>query len=330
MDTLIVTGWGWKEYAVAAAVALKGLNGQAEVMGMSKRRLPEYLEGEGRKWKRVFLIGMSLGGDEQRLAAALKAMKKTEVVWISSLPMSESQEKMIAPLLKVHQAKGELFNGSLVKAVGDFFKIDVQSYVPFALEGNKIPKSVPPFHELICAAMYAYRNYRDEESFAMAVRYLAEGIREESWSPDAKRIVSHYRRYGNRELIGNSVQMKQLRERVNFVAANPDARVLVIGESGTGKETVALQIHNRSPRRNEAFYAFNCASVNPELLASKFFGHEKGAFTGADKRELGLFELASGGTLFLDEIGELPLKRRGCFCASWKRGALCASAGLQL
>ena len=97
----------------------------AEVMGMSKRRLPEYFEGEGRKWKRVFLIGMSLGGDEQRLAAALKAMKKTEVVWISSLPMSESQEKLIAPLLKVHQAKGELFNGSLVKAVGDFFKIDV-------------------------------------------------------------------------------------------------------------------------------------------------------------------------------------------------------------
>lgn len=69
-DVLILTGWGWKEYAVAAAVALKGLNGQAEVRGMSKRRLPEYLETEGAKWKRIFLIGMSLGGDEQRLAAA--------------------------------------------------------------------------------------------------------------------------------------------------------------------------------------------------------------------------------------------------------------------
>ena len=72
MDTLIITGWGWKEYAVAAAVALKGLDGQAEVMGMSKRRLPEYLEGEGRKWRRIFLIGMSLGGDEQRLAGSFK------------------------------------------------------------------------------------------------------------------------------------------------------------------------------------------------------------------------------------------------------------------
>lgn len=329
MDTLIITGWGWKEYAVAAAVALKGLKGQAIVMGMSKRRLPEYLESEGRKWKRIFLIGMSLGGDEMRLAAALKAMKKTEVVWISSLPMSESQEDLIAPLLKVHRAKGELFNGSLVKAVGDFFKIAVQSYIPFALEGNKIPKSVPPFHELICAAMYAYRNYRDEDSFAMAVRYLAEGIREDAWSPDAKRIVNHYRRYGNRELIGNSIQMKQLRERINFVAANPEARVLVIGESGTGKETVALQIHNRSPRKNEAFYAFNCASVNPELLASKFFGHEKGAFTGADKRELGLFELANGGTLFLDEIGELPLAAQGLLLRVLEEGRFMRVGGTE-
>ncbi|MDO5317681.1 MAG: sigma-54 dependent transcriptional regulator [bacterium] len=329
MDTLIITGWGWKEYAVAAAVALKGLGGRAEIMGMSRRRLPEYLEDEGRKWKRVFLIGMSLGGDEPRLAAALKAMKKTEVVWISSLPMSESQEKLITPLLKVHQAKGELFNGSLVRAVGEFFKVDVQSYIPFALEGNKIPRSVPPFHELICAAMYAYRNYRDEESFATAVRYLADGIREESWSPDAKRIVSHYRRYGNRELIGNSVQMKQLRERINFVAANPEARVLVIGESGTGKETVALQIHNRSARRNEAFYAFNCASVNPELLASRFFGHEKGAFTGADTRELGLFELASGGTLFLDEIGELPLAAQGLLLRVLEEGRFMRVGGTE-
>ena len=329
MDSLIITGWGWKEYAVAAAVALKALGGKADVMGMSKRRLPEFLEGEGRNWRKIFLIGMSLGGDEARLAAALKALKKTEVTWISALPMSESQEKLIAPLLKVHQAKGELFNGSLVKAVGDFFKIDVQPYVPFALEGNRIPKSVPPSHELICAAMSAYRNYRDEDSFAMAVRYLAEGIREESWSSDAKRIVNHYRRYGNRELIGNSIQMKQLRERINFVAANPEARVLVIGESGTGKETVALQIHNRSARRNEAFYAFNCASVNPELRASKFFGHEKGAFTGADKRELGFFELASGGTMFLDEIGELPLAAQGLLLRVLEEGRFMRVGGTE-
>ena len=70
-------------------------------------------------------------------------------------------------------------------------------------------------------------------------------------------------------------------------------------------------MHAKSPRRNEPFYAFNCASVNPELLESRFFGHVKGAFTGADRDEPGLFELADGGTLFLDEIGELPLAAQG-------------------
>ena len=114
-----------------------------------------------------------------------------------------------------------------------------------------------------------------------------------------------------------------------FVAANPEARVLVIGESGTGKETVALQINNRSARRNEAFYVFNCASVNPELLASKFFGHEKGAFTGADKRELGLFELASGGTLFLDEIGELPLAAQGLLLRVLEEGRFMRVGGTE-
>lgn len=311
MDTLIVTGWGWKEYAVAAAVALKALNGNADIMGMSKRRLPEFMEGEGRKWKSIILIGMSLGGDEQRLAAALKALKKTKVTWISSLPMSETQQKTIAPLLKVIQSDGGLFNGALVKTVGKAFGVDTTDFEAYALEGNKRPPSVPRFHELVAAAMYAYRNYREQKYFEMAIRYMAEGVREEAWSEAARKIVEHYRRYGNRELIGNSIQIQTLRDRINFVAANPDARVLIIGESGTGKETVALQIHNRSPRKAEPFIAFNCASVNPELLESRFFGHEKGAYTGADKQEIGLFELANGGTLFLDEIGELPLAAQG-------------------
>ena len=311
MDALVLTGWGWKEYAVAAAVALKALGGKADVMGMSKRRLPEFLELEGSKWRRIVLVGLSLGGDEARLAAALKSLKRTKVTWISALPMSESQERLLAPLLDVRKSNGGLFDGSLVKAVGDVFGLDVVPFLPFAVEGGKIPKSVPRFHELICAAMYAYRNYRDEKSYPMAIRYLAEGVREEAWGDDARRIVEHWQRYGSRELIGNSLQMKQLRERINFVAANRDVRVLILGESGTGKEAVAMQIHNRSPRRDEPFFSFNCACVAPNLLESRFFGHEKGSFTGADKLELGLFELANGGTLFLDEIAELPMEAQG-------------------
>ena len=310
-NTLILTGWGWKEYAVAAAIALKSFGGKSDVMGMSKRRLPEFIETDGGKWRHIILIGLSLGGDESRLASALRALKRTKVTWISTLPMSESQERIVAPFLEVIRANGSLFEGSLVKTVGDVFEVDPSPYLPFAIEGRTIPKSVPRYHELICAAMYAYRNYRDEDSYAMAIRYLAEGVREEAWSDAARRIVEHWRRYGDRELIGNSPQMKELRECINFTATHRDARVLILGESGTGKEAVAMQIHNRSQRRDEPFFLFNCACVAPNLLESRFFGYEKGSFTGADSQKAGLFELADGGTLFLDEIAELPMEAQG-------------------
>ena len=105
--------------------------------------------------------------------------------------------------------------------------------------------------------------------------------------------------------------MRALQEQINTVARHYRARVLIFGESGTGKETIAVQIHNKSPRRSEPFVAFNCASVTPDLLESRFLGYEKGAFTGAAERRPGLFELANGGTLFLDEIGDLPPAAQG-------------------
>ncbi len=89
-------------------------------------------------------------------------------------------------------------------------------------------------------------------------------------------------------------------------AAGTSASVLIIGESGTGKELLARRIHDRSSRSAEALVAVNCASIPEHLAESEFFGHEKGAFTGATQRRIGRFEQAHGGTLFLDEIGELP------------------------
>ena len=312
MKTLVLTGWGWKEYAVAAAAALAALDGEVAVRGMSKRRLPEFMESEASAWKRIVLVGLSLGGDELRLVQALKALKgKTKVVWISALPMSESQAKAIAPLLKVVECGGGPFNGSLVKAVGTAFGTDVSRFLPFSAEGAKAPKSVAAYQELISAAMFAYRSYQDCESYSRAIETLSRGLPEESWDQGLKRLVSHYRLYGHRELVGKSAAMKELRGYIDRIAAHPEARVLVVGESGTGKETVAQQIHAKSSRRNEPFIAFNCASVNPSLLESRFFGHVKGAFTGADRDEPGLFELADGGTLFLDEIGELPIDAQG-------------------
>ena len=252
------------------------------------------------------------GGDEARLACALKKLRSTtKVVWISALPMSESQKRDIAPHMKVVECGGGPFNGSLVKAVGEAFGMDVSRFLPFAAEGVKVSKAALPYHELLAAAMFAYRSYQDCDSYSLAIGCLARGVPETGWPPELKSLVRHYRRYGHRELVGNSATMKELRGYIDRIAAHPEARVLILGESGTGKETVALQIHAKSPRRNEPFCAFNCASVNPNLLESRFFGHVKGAFTGADRDEPGLFELADGGTLFLDEIGELPLEAQG-------------------
>jgi transcriptional regulator with GAF, ATPase, and Fis domain len=92
------------------------------------------------------------------------------------------------------------------------------------------------------------------------------------------------------------------------MVAPTQANVLILGESGTGKELVARAIHERSPRQAAALVRVNCASVPRELFESEFFGHVRGAFTGAVKDRVGRFELAHGGTLFLDEIGEVPLE----------------------
>jgi len=108
------------------------------------------------------------------------------------------------------------------------------------------------------------------------------------------------------QLIGNSQRMKELYKTMGLVLEN-DLSVLLEGESGTGKDLIATIIHQNSKRKNKAFVAINCGAIPKELIESELFGHEKGAFTGADKQRLGKFELADGGTLFLDEIGELPL-----------------------
>jgi DNA-binding NtrC family response regulator len=100
----------------------------------------------------------------------------------------------------------------------------------------------------------------------------------------------------------------QMQEALNVAARASASRasVLVLGESGTGKELVAQAIHNASPRSGSAFVAINCAALNPNLLESELFGHEKGAYTGADRSRRGRIEEADGGTLFVDEVSEIP------------------------
>jgi two-component system, NtrC family, response regulator AtoC len=107
------------------------------------------------------------------------------------------------------------------------------------------------------------------------------------------------------EIIGNSPVMRQLRTMIKKVAAT-EATVLITGENGTGKELVAGELYKLSPRANQPFIKVNCAAISETLIESEFFGHEKGAFTGAAQRREGRFELANNGTILLDEIGEIP------------------------
>jgi PAS domain S-box-containing protein len=111
-------------------------------------------------------------------------------------------------------------------------------------------------------------------------------------------------------IVGKSPALQHMLAQVDAVAQTP-ANVLILGESGVGKELVARAIHTQSPQSDAPLVKVNCASIPKELFESEFFGHVKGAFTGAHKDRVGRFQLADGGTIFLDEVGEIPLELQG-------------------
>ncbi|HVO30156.1 MAG TPA: sigma-54-dependent Fis family transcriptional regulator, partial [bacterium] len=118
-------------------------------------------------------------------------------------------------------------------------------------------------------------------------------------------VAYHYNR-----IVGDSAPMRKIYDKVGKVAAT-DATVLITGETGTGKSVIARAIHYNGRRREKPFVAVDCAAIPETLVENELFGHEKGAFTGADRRMPGKFEIADGGTVFLDEIGDLPLHLQG-------------------
>lgn len=126
------------------------------------------------------------------------------------------------------------------------------------------------------------------------------------------------RLYSFEGMIGNSPQVQEMCQLINRVAPTPSV-ILIEGESGTGKELVANAIHKES-KRTGPFVPVNCSAISPELLESEFFGHKKGAFTGAEHSHDGLFSYADGGTLFLDEIAEMPLQMQAKFLRVLEEG----------
>ncbi len=146
------------------------------------------------------------------------------------------------------------------------------------------------------AAITTARAFAQIEALSKKLELENEYLREEVTASEA---------FG--ELVGKGPALENVARQIDLVAAT-DATVLILGESGTGKELVAREIHRRSKRSGKPLIKVNCAAVPRELYESEFFGHARGAFTGALRDRVGRFELAENGTLFLDEVGEIPLE----------------------
>ena len=145
---------------------------------------------------------------------------------------------------------------------------------------------------------YLPKPFDIEEAVAMTQRALEHAGDNET--EDNQVTIDH-----SQEIIGEAPAMQEVFRAIGRLS-NSNISVLINGESGTGKELVARALHEHSPRKDKAFVPLNVAAIPKELIESELFGHEKGAFTGANQQRTGRFEQANGGTLFLDEIGDMP------------------------
>ncbi|NDF14638.1 sigma-54-dependent Fis family transcriptional regulator [bacterium] len=200
----------------------------------------------------------------------------------------------------------------------DLVLMDVNMPKMSGIEALKEIKAHDP--SVIVIILTAFSNIRDaiEATRLGAYNYLEKPIRSDNLvymvdqafrSQNMVKALSYsapvFSLPGGNEFVGQSSEMKKIFSVIDRLA-RVDTAVLIRGESGTGKELVAQSLHYNGPRKDNRFVAVNCSAIPENLMESEFFGHEKGAFTGADSRKIGKFQYAEGGTLFLDEIGEIP------------------------
>lgn len=195
--------------------------------------------------------------------------------------------------------------------------LDVNMPVMGGIEALELIKSHSP--ETFCLMLTAYSDVKDAVHAIKIgafdylekpvetdrlISLLAKATAADALAHDVQFAAPSIQFPEGREIVGSSTGIRNV---FNVIAklAKVDTSVLIRGESGTGKELVARAVHFNSQRKNGPFVAVNCAAIPEGLIESELFGHEKGAFTGADKKKLGKFQLAQGGTLFLDEIGDI-------------------------
>jgi DNA-binding NtrC family response regulator len=162
------------------------------------------------------------------------------------------------------------------------------------------------------AIEFLTKPFRDEDLLSAVDQAIKRGDQIEQLKKTPRHKLAHPENERGGEinfpdLVGRSAALRHVLQQVETVAPS-DSTVLILGETGTGKELIANAVHLRSRRRDKPLIRVNCTSIPRELFESEFFGHSKGAFTGAIKDRAGRFEAAAGGTLFLDEVGEIPLE----------------------
>jgi len=202
----------------------------------------------------------------------------------------------------------------------DLIMMDIRMIRVSGLEALAKIKTINPSIPIIIMTAYSSVETAVEALKKGAYDYLTKPLDFDELKISLERAMEHRRlreenlqlreqlgsQFDRRNIIGRSAAMEKLMETVLLVAAS-DATVLITGESGTGKELIAGAIHYNSPRRDGPFVKINCAAITETLLESELFGHEKGSFTGADRKKEGKFRQADGGTLFLDEVSEMSL-----------------------
>jgi two-component system response regulator AtoC len=219
-------------------------------------------------------IESSTAADGREALEALRSEAFDAVVTDLKMPVMGGQE--LLERIRDEGLRGPVIMISALGEIGDAVK---------ALKTGAVDYLIKPF---------------DPDELVVKIRAAVDNRRR------GDKIEAVARTAASSRLVGEGEAAAALRRAIEKVA-DTGSTVLISGESGSGKEVVAREIHARSPRAEEPFVAVNIGAVHENLMESELFGHEKGAFTGADARKIGLFEIAGQGTLFLDEIGEMPL-----------------------
>ncbi len=241
------------------------------------------------------MANVLIADDEQNLRKVLSALLRHDGHKTIAVPNGESALHAVS-----HEYIDMLITDLRMPGMGGLELLDAvhQSH-------PTLPVIVITAHGSIDTAMSALRKGAvdyitkpfDKEELKLAVRKALAAKAKDDAEPSL---------LGSKRFIGDSESMRQVFRIIEKVAATPSS-VLITGDSGTGKEMVAASLHAQSDRAEQALVKVNCAAIPKDLMESEFFGHEKGAFTGAVATKPGRFELADQGTLFLDEIAEIPI-----------------------